>query len=266
MSIASGWEKWADWHEGEQHTTVAWLCRSAGIAPGMTVVDLACGVGMPAIEIARRVGANGRVIACDVDAEMLAACNRRARVANVELDLRELDMQDLRGIADSSVDAVTSSFALMFCPDPVKVMTEIRRVLKPDARFALSVWSEAAKNPFFTTIFAAVTKLMPSPPAVFGAPGPFRLGPPGELERVARAAGFTDLAFEELPFEYQFDSLDHHWQVMSAMATPVKRAAETLPASEVEQLRRAIADAVAPYKVGDKLRIPATPALATGRK
>jgi SAM-dependent methyltransferase len=208
------------------------------------------------------------VIASDVGAEMLAACSRRARAAAVDLDLRELDMHDLRGIADSSADAVTLSFALMFSPDPVKVMSEIRRVLKPGGRFALAVWAEPAKNPFFTTMFGTAARLSPpaGPPPAPDAPGPFRLAPPGELERVIGAAGLVDVMTTELPFDYNFDSLEHHWQVASSMAPPIQSVAESGSATDIANLRHALAEALRPYMVGNAVRIAATPRCATGRR
>src|SRR5690349_1092366 len=121
VSVAPGWEKWAAWTLRQQEAVVDWLCRSAGVAPGMTVLDVATGVGQPALQVATRVLPGGKVIATDVAADMLAACERRARAATItNIEFRELDMHDLRGIADASIDAVTCGFALMFSPDPVK--------------------------------------------------------------------------------------------------------------------------------------------------
>src|SRR5262249_39373848 len=139
ISTAPGWEKWAAWNEEQQRPIIEWLVDHAEVGVGRTLLDLASGVGQPAIEAARR---GARVVATDVAADMLAGCGRRAKASNVTLELRELDMHDLRSFADGSVDAVTCGFALMFSPDPVKVLREIQRVLKPGRAFALAVWDE----------------------------------------------------------------------------------------------------------------------------
>ena len=267
LSTAPGWEKWADWTLEQQKPVVDWLCRSAGLAPAMTVLDVACGAGQPAIQAAAVVGSGGRVIATDVAADMLAGCQRRARAAGVEnLELRELDMHDLRTVDDASIDAVTFGFALMFSSDPVRVMSEIRRVLKPGGRFALCVWDEPAKNPFFTTMFGAMAEVVPQPAPPPGAPGPFKLAAPGDLERVIRAGGFIEVAVEPVPFVFEFESVEQHWEINRDMAAPLKRAAATLPTADVARLRSVLADALAPYTEGGRVRLLATALCATGRR
>jgi SAM-dependent methyltransferase len=265
MSTAPGWEKWAAWNERQQRRVIDWLVQHAEVRAGHTVLDLACGAGQPAIEAARR---GAHVIATDVAADMLAGCGRRAKTSAVTLELRELDMHDLRGVADSSIDAVTLGFALMFSPDPAKVMREIHRVLKPGCAFALAVWDEPAKNPYFTTLFGALGQFVAMPPASPDAPGPFRLSAPGELERVIRAGGFTQVTVEAVPSPYVFDSADQHFEVAADMAAPVKRALAGMTATEVAELRSVLASALAPFRTGtgEQLSLSTTPLCASGRK
>ena len=264
MSTAPGWEKWAAWNEQQQRPIIEWLVDHAEVRVGHTVLDLASGVGQPAIEAARR---GARVIATDVAADMLAGCGRRAKASGVTLALRELDMHDLRGIADSSIDAVTFGFALMFSPDPVKVMREVHRVLKPGCAFALAVWDEPAQNPYFTTMFGALGQFVSMPPNQ-DAPGPFRLSAPGELERVIRAAGFTQVTVEPVPSPFVFDSADQHFEVATDMAAPVKRAVAGMTEAQIAELRAVLATALAPFRTGtgDRLSILSTPLCASGRK
>jgi len=264
-STAPGWEKWADWNEQQQRSIIAWLVDHAEVRAGHTVLDLASGVGQPAIEAARR---GARVIATDVAADMLAGCGRRAKASEVTLELRELDMHDLRAFADSSVDAVTFGFALMFSPDPVRVMREIHRVLKPGRAFALSAWDEPARNPYFTTLFGALGQFMSMPPPRPDAPGPFRLAAPGELERVIRAAGLTQVTVEPVPSPYVFDSTDQHFEVATDMAAPVRRAVAGMTPAQIAELRTVLATALAPFRTGpgERLSILTTPLCASGRK
>jgi SAM-dependent methyltransferase len=246
MSVAPGWEKWHDWNSRAQAPVTAWLCDAVGAAPGMQVLDLACGTGHPALTLAARVVPGGTVTATDVAADMLAACGRVAAAAGVDLTLREMDMH-APAFADSSFDAVTLAFALMFSPDPVKVMSGVRRLLRPGGRTAVAVWDEPARNPFFTTMFASVANALDAPSPPPSAPGPFRLSPPGELARVLAAADLADVVVEPVAIEYAFDSVDAHWTCASDMAPPVRNASLTLSADRVAALRRTIADAIAPY-------------------
>jgi SAM-dependent methyltransferase len=142
----------------------------------MRVLDVATGCGNPAIRIAKRVGPGGRVVATDSAADMLEAAGRFAKAAGVAeiLERRVMDMNAI-DLEAGSFDAATYSFALMFAPDPAAVMTSIHRVLGKGGRFALCVWDEPEKNPFFTTVFSHVAAIAPPPsPPPPNAPGVFR--------------------------------------------------------------------------------------------
>ena len=263
MSTAAGWEKWADWNERQHRDVIAWLCGP--LEPRMTVLDIASGVGQPALAAARRV-APGRVIATDVAADMLAALERRAPAAGISnIEIHELDMHDLRGIADDSVDAVTFAFALMFSPEPVKAVREAWRVVRPGGVMRLTVWDEPDRNPFFTTMLGSLTQVLRTPAPAPNQPGPFALSAPGALEAVLASAGWRDITIEARPFQFELESLDDHWAMASAVASPLKRAVESRP-DAVPALRAAIAQALAPFMDGTRVRVTATPLCASARK
>ena len=77
---------WARWHPKitEQQVNMREaLIEHARLEPGMRVLDLACGTGDPAIEIARRVGPNGHVTASDLSPRMLEECRKNAAAAGI---------------------------------------------------------------------------------------------------------------------------------------------------------------------------------------
>jgi enediyne biosynthesis protein CalE5 len=265
-STAPGWEKWNDLVCRTNKPVSDWICAAIDIAPGMRVLDIATGCGNPAIEIARRVGSSGRVVATDGFADILAAADRFAKAAGVseQFETRVVDMNAIT-LDEGSFDAVTYCFALMFAPDPTTVMKSVHRVLKEGARFALSVWDEPAKNPFFTTVFGSLAAVVPpqAPPPP-NAPGPFRFAPPGELARVLDAAGFTDVRIEAVPIVYEFASVDQHFEVFRDLA--LQNTVAALAPADVTRLRELIALAIEPFRDGDRLRIPATALCATGKK
>ncbi len=168
----------------KQHTDlVNWICDAAGMRPGHVVLDVACGAGQPSTTAAQRVRPDGRVIATDLSPQMADVTRRKAQRLGLDnLDVREMDAQAL-AFNDASFDTATCRFGLMFCPDPVRAASEVRRVLRPGARFALAVWDVPEKNPFLTSLAAVVSQFVPMPPPDPTAPGVFRLAPPGELER-----------------------------------------------------------------------------------
>jgi SAM-dependent methyltransferase len=155
---------------------------------------------------------------------------------------------------------------LMFCADPLKGASELRRVLKPDGRFAMSAWDEPEKNAFFMTINQAVSQFMPRPTPRAGAPGPFRLAPAAEFESLLRQAGFTELTVQPVEVVFEVDSTDLHWQIVSDMSLPVEQAKATLSVADVQRLKRAMADAIEPYRVGHRIRLPNTALCISGRR
>ena len=183
--------------------------------------------GQPAATAAQRVTPGGRVTAIDLSPDMVAITRRKTqRLGLGNLEAQEMDVQALT-FKDDTFDAATCRFGLMFCPDPVRGASEIRRVLKPKARFATAVWDVPAKNPFFTSIAGVLAEFVPMPPPDPTAPSVFRLAPPGELERVLRAAGFSDVRVEARPLVLSYPSLEKYWEIQTDLAAPLKAARPT---------------------------------------
>ena len=262
----SGWEKWHEWQAEVMRPVTDWYLRAAGARPGQAVLDVACGSGLPGLALAERVGGAGKVVAVDVSPKMLTAMRRKAAEAGLSnVETRETDAAAIGG-PDAAFDAVTCKDGLMFCPDIVAAVREMRRVLKPGGRYAFSVWAEPEANPCFTTVFGPVGEAMKLPPLPSDAPGPFRLAAPGELERVVRAAGFTDVTIERVAVTWMFTSVAQHWEMFSETAGPLERAIDALSPSELGRLKEKIADAIAPFATADGLRIPGVELCVAGAR
>ena len=261
-AAAAGWERWGDWFDRNSGNLAAWLCDAAGMKPGDRVLDLACGAGQPSATAAERVRPGGTVTATDLSPDMVAVTKRKAQTLGLDnLRTQEMDMQAL-SFADATFDAATCRFGLMFCPDPVKGASEIRRVLKPGARFATAVWDVPARNPFFTSITGVLGEFVPLPPPDPTAPGVFRLAPPGELERVLKAAGFTTVTVEARPITLTYESLDQYWEIQTALAAPLRAAIASLSADRVAQLKARVFESLAPNMSAGAVSLAAVPLCA----
>jgi SAM-dependent methyltransferase len=245
-AAAAGWERQGDWFDRNSGNLAGWLCDAAAIKPGDHVLDLACGAGQPSATAAQRVRPGGRVTATDLSPDMVAVTRRKAQALGLDnLEGREMDMQAL-AFPDATFDAATCRFGLMFCPDPVKAASEIRRVLKRGARFATAVWDVPAKNPFFTSITGVLGEFVPLPAPDPAAPGVFRLAPPGELERVLTAGGFTGVAVEARPITLKYGSLEDYWQIQTDLAAPLRGALASLSPDKIAQLKAKMFEALKP--------------------
>jgi SAM-dependent methyltransferase len=263
-AAALGWERWGDWFDRNSGNLAGWLCDAAGMKPGQTVLDLACGSGQPSATAAQRVRPGGRVVATDLSPDMVAVTKRKAeRLGLDNLEAREMDMQAL-SFPDASFDAATCRFGLMFCPDVVKAISEIHRVLKPGARFATAVWDLPAKNPFFTSITGVLSEFVPLPPPDPAAPGVFRLAPPGELERVLKAGGFSAIHVEPRPITLTYGSLDEYWQIQTDLAAPLRSAIASLSQDKIAQLKARIFESLKPnLGAGGTVSLAAVPLCAS---
>jgi demethylmenaquinone methyltransferase/2-methoxy-6-polyprenyl-1,4-benzoquinol methylase len=108
--------------------------RAAGVGPGMSVVDVACGTGALTRELARLVGPTGSAIGIDVSEPMLRRARRRRPDAGSAAPRYERgDALDLP-LADDAVDAATVAFGLRNMPDYGHCLAEMARVTRPGGR------------------------------------------------------------------------------------------------------------------------------------
>lgn len=112
------------------------IMDALGIADGAAVADLGAGGGWFTIRLARRVGPNGVVYAEDIQPQMLEAIGRRMRqegLTNVRTVLGTPNDPRL----PSGIDAVLIVDAYHEMEDPVTLLANVARALKPQGRIGL---------------------------------------------------------------------------------------------------------------------------------
>lgn len=106
------------------------LLDAARVSADIRVLDLACGPGFVA-NIARERGAVP--IGLDFSSAMIGLA--RAAYPKIRFDEGEAEALPY---PDASFDAVVSNFGIHHVPDPVRALSEARRVLRPDGRVAFT--------------------------------------------------------------------------------------------------------------------------------
>ena len=136
---ARSWAKWFHIMEAAAGPLSEHMVELAGVAPGGRVLDIATGVGEPAVSAARRAGPEGSVLATDLSADMLAHGRQRAEDLGLSnITFQEMDAQAL-DLSEDSFDAVLCRWGLMFVDDLDAALAGIRGCLKPGSEFGCSV-------------------------------------------------------------------------------------------------------------------------------
>jgi SAM-dependent methyltransferase len=166
------------------------------VAPGLRVLDVACGTGNLAVIAARR----GCVVTgVDIASNLLEQARSRAAAEGLRIDFLEGDAEALP-FGDAQFDLVVSMFGVMFAPRPDMVAAELWRVTKPGGQIALANWTPEG---FIGKMFNVFKAHVPPPPA--GVPSPMGWGHESTV-RSRLAHGFADLrltrriAFMRYPF------------------------------------------------------------------
>lgn len=144
IATTMGW-RGASWlvrsnREDEERASLLW--DALGVRPGWTVCDLGAGNGYHSLELARRVGAEGTVLAVDIQPEMLRMLDERARQAGIEnIQLIEGLSYDPR-LPESSCDLVLMVDVYHELYHPAHTLQAVHRALKPGGRVVLVEYRE----------------------------------------------------------------------------------------------------------------------------
>src|SRR5918993_491653 len=234
-------------------------------AAGAQVLDVATGTGLVAVEAARRVGPRGSVLATDflpAWEPFVRTTTSAARVTNVTFASMPAEALDL---PDASFDVAYCQFGLMFVPEPICALREMRRVLRPGGRIGIAVWSVPEKVGLFLIqriVAPALPPTMGEPP-----PSPMSMGAPGLVEDLVAEAGFHDVVRHSVTISHDVADPELEWQDWREnFAMPDGGGLERLPTCVQQQLHDDVIAAFMSFQDGDTIRVPSEAILVTASR
>jgi len=166
---------------------------------GDRVLDVGCGWGDTAIELARRVGPAGSVVGLDCCGAFLDAGRADAKAEGLtNLTFLEADVQTYP--FKPVHDFCFSRFGTQFFENPVAGLRNMRTALKPDGLMTMIVWRERADNPWLTLSREVLLHYLPAvkEDAATCGPGPFSMTDTEAVTQQLQIAGYTDARFERI--------------------------------------------------------------------
>lgn len=223
------------------------------VKAGDTVLDVGCGFGDTAIELAHRVGSTGRVVGIDCCEAFLAHAREEAEAHGLS------HLSFVRGDAEvalprSEFDFVFARFGTMFFANPVAGLRNMRKSLRPGGRMVHIVWRDRADNPWLSMAKDVVLRFLPEP-AVDGqtcGPGPFSMSNEETTRAMMTSAGYRDIEFRRVdaPVVVGADVSDAiAFQLAIGPAGEVFREAGAEADAKRGQIEAALAEAINRQKV-----------------
>lgn len=256
-------QKWVD-NEDQLDSMLrsvsARLMVRAAPGPGERVLEVGCGTGGLAINIARKVAPDGAVLAVDISRLMLDRARQHAEKSGLShLEFALADAQS-HNFAPAAFDLLMSRFGVMFFDDTVAALSNLRTALRPGGRLCFACWGPVAGVPWFTIPRdVAVGRLGTPAPGDPNAPGPLRFADSASVLAMLREAGFGDCRAEPETVDM---CLGGGVAAAAALATtlgPATRIMQEFSASGQDRaaIEAELEERFAEFAAGDEVCLPA---------
>jgi ubiquinone/menaquinone biosynthesis C-methylase UbiE len=247
-SVAAEWQRWWKTTETAAEEVSRLLIELAVIKPGSKVLDIATGIGEPAISAAKKVGNGGHVLATDISPQMLSIAKQRAISLGLQdvIEFKEGDAETI-DLPTSTFNAVLCRWGLMFLSDLKTGLSNIHKSLVDGGRFAAAVWASPERVPFISLALNTVMKETNSPQPPPGTPGPFSLSDENNLKDSFITSGFTDITIERINVVFNFDSAEDYSSFVHGTAAPVRAMLANETPERREEILKAITESARKY-------------------
>lgn len=158
------------------------------------LLEIACGTGRVTNHLVTLLPADGRLVATDLNADMIAVASSIVKDKRVEWKVA--DAQELP-FNNDQFDHVICQYGVMFFPDKPKAFGETFRVLKPGGKFIFATWDSIDKNPAYF-IQQLIEEIYKDAAPDFFTSGPYSFYDRNVIEKMLQDAGFKSIKIEEV--------------------------------------------------------------------
>jgi SAM-dependent methyltransferase len=226
--------------------------KAAAPQRGERAIDIGCGCGETAIEIARMVGAAGSVLGIDVSQPMLDVARTRGALANcAHLAFREGDASE--AALPANTDLLFSRFGVMFFNQPSPAFSHMRKSLRAGGRCVFVCWRMPRDNPWAMTPLSAARAAMGVTPAPAdpNAPGPFAFADEETLRAILSGAGFDDIDVQRFDVAVSLGATPRSAAESLVQVGPVSRLVREVGVEHLPIIVDAVERALAPLAAPD---------------
>lgn len=174
------------------------LLRRADFHPSETVLEIGYGGGGMSLEIARILNGGGALTGVDINADLAAIAQKRAKVAGIiNANFMATDASKTN-LKPQAYDRLCSRFGVMFFDDPLTAFSHVRTLIKPNGQIDLAVWGSPFENPWMISAALVAKNYVDIPPYVPRAAGPFAFEDCDYFGDILKRAGFKSTEFTPL--------------------------------------------------------------------
>jgi len=223
-NAAAGWQAWWETIERGAQKFSDKIIQLAEIQPGDKVLDIATGMGEPAVTAAKIVMQNGKVVTTDISLKMRQIARTRATPLGLNgiMEFRESDGEKIDLPEQTAkFDAILSRWGLMFFPNLLAAVGSIRQLLSANGRHSAAVWSAPPKVSLLGLVFASVRKQINAPAPPPTTPGPFALADIEALKESFNQSGFKDIKTDTFQVKFEFHSPENYTRFLQQNTAPI---------------------------------------------
>jgi ubiquinone/menaquinone biosynthesis C-methylase UbiE len=201
---------------------------------GERVLDVCCGSGASAIPAAEMVGPSGSVVGIDLAENLLELARSKAKQQNLtNVQFQSGDITQLP-FETGSFDAVVCVFGIFFVPDMTSALIELKRVLPPRGKLAITTWGPRLFEPANTAFWNSVRNFRPD---LYKGFNPWdRISEVDDLRSLLAEVGFEDLEVIAESGSQPVNSPSDWWAII--MGSGYRGTVEQLTPEAREQVQK----------------------------